>query len=188
MFIHTPDMFQDVIDRRAIQVINDSMDFYVEYRVNFEMQKRIGNHVNCEIYNYDDVCWYKKYEREIRSATSDRCTIPWALNNTHICTSEENVQSALKALDSIVMERFHCPKSCLSMPLLVTGGVIEGPADKVSLKLRFSPWVSVSNEENLYTFLSMIAEIGGYVGLLCGYSMLTFVQWFYQAIKNRIHK
>lgn len=186
MYVHTPDMFQDVINRRAITLFNDTLDYYVEYKVNYEMQKQQRDMSNCETYNYDNGCWYDKFERDIRSATLDNCTIPWAINNTNICTKRETVQSALMSLDKIVKERFSCPKSCLSMPISLTGGAIQGPPGKVSLKLRFSPYVQVSKEEDLYTVLSLIAEVGGYVGLLCGYSILTLIQWLYQTLKRKI--
>jgi hypothetical protein len=40
------------------------------------------------------------------------------------------------------------------------------------ITLYFQPRVMRSEEHHLYTVLSLLAEIGGYVGLLLGYSLL----------------
>ena len=65
------------------------------------------------------------------------------------------------------------------MAMDLRGGAVPNKAWP-KLKLRFQPWITVSQEEELYTILSLIAEVGGYVGLMCGYSMLTLIQWIYQ--------
>ena len=188
VFVHTIDMFNDLNTRRDVSVIDKSLDYFVEYKVNYEMQKGHGGNFSCENYNYDNVCWYDKYDKVIRAATTDNCTIPWAQNNTNICTTRKNIETALGLIGNIVQERIYCPKTCLTMPLLLTGGVIEKPGPKVGLVLRFQPWIPVSHEEDLYTALSLVAEVGGYVGILCGYSILTLVQWLYQVTWSRLQK
>ena len=160
----------------------------LEYNVHFEVEEEMSKPENdgsysCKDYDYDQECVYKKYE-EIRKITSDNCTIPWALNNSKICTALKDVQTAYQRVEIIDQdERIDCPKKCVSMPILLTGGEVSSRPDEISLRLWFQPLIDQSVEKELYTFLSLLAEVGGYVGIFCGYSLLTLIDWLYHKIK-----
>ena len=51
----------------------------------------------------------------------------------------------------------------------------EDSIDYAYAKLYFKNIVKVTEDYLSYTFLSMIAEIGGYAGLMIGFSILDFV-------------
>ena len=123
-------------------------------------------------------------DKEVWSITSNNCTIPWALNNTNICTAPLDMQTAYQRLVIIDQEeRINCPKKCVSMPILLTGEEVSYLPDEISLRFWFQPWIDQSVEKDLYTFLSLLAEVGGYVGIFCGYSVLTLIDWLYHKMK-----
>ncbi len=50
----------------------------------------------------------------------------------------------------------------------------------------FSPKITLSEENYFYTELSLLAEIGGYLGLLLGVSIFTFTAWISGLLQQRI--
>ena len=49
--------------------------------------------------------------------------------------------------------------------------------------IDFQPWVKRSKEMLSYTSLSLMAEIGGYVGIFLGYSLLNLADSIYQFLQ-----
>ena len=73
-----------------------------------------------------------------------------------------------------------CPRPCHLVQVAV-GGMNRRPVPPATPNATsttgeaffyFAPTVEYSQEHFFYTFLSLMAEIGGYVGLLLGYSLL----------------
>ena len=68
----------------------------------------------------------------------------------------------------------HCPQPCSTMdislgyPILSTNQVPK----EASMKLYFKSMVTVRKSVLTYNFTSMLAEIGGHIGLLLGFSLL----------------
>lgn len=52
----------------------------------------------------------------------------------------------------------------------------------------FPPKIMISEEKFFYTFLSLMAEIGGYVGLLLGVSLFHFADWLSDLVEAQIEK
>ena len=57
-------------------------------------------------------------------------------------------------------------------------------------RVRFYfPQLTILSEENyLYTTLTLLAEIGGYLGLLLGVSFLNIVDWVQRFLQDKIDK
>ncbi len=68
-----------------------------------------------------------------------------------------------------------CPNSCLFTNMYlgppVTGVLNEDARDSARAVFYFRRDIKVTTEYYLYSVLSMLAEIGGYVGLLMGVSL-----------------
>ena len=60
--------------------------------------------------------------------------------------------------------------------------------DYGQLYLYFAPRTMFSEELELYTSLSLMAEIGGYVGLLLGVSLWHFASWISDMLEVKIKK
>ena len=80
-----------------------------------------------------------------------------------------------------------CTKVCRSMPISVTGGgdrAASNPQNFPSITFHFQPWVSKSVEKELYDILSLFAEIGGYVGIIVGYSILNLADYMFGLVNK----
>ena len=51
--------------------------------------------------------------------------------------------------------------------------------------IHFPKWIEISKENVLYTSLSLLAEIGGYVGIFLGYSLLNLADVVYNYTNYR---
>ena len=60
--------------------------------------------------------------------------------------------------------------------------------DYGQLFLYFAPRTMYSEEKIFYTPLSLFAEIGGYVGLLLGVSLLNFATWISDVLQVHMKK
>ncbi len=54
---------------------------------------------------------------------------------------------------------------------------LDNDSAEGTVNFYFSPRVAHSEEHHFYSFLSMMAEVGGYVGLLLGFSFFHLAQW-----------
>ena len=111
------------------------------------------------------------------------CTTPFVRNKTNICVDPNKARKALEIQsdvfdgdDSIL--GYACPKSCLRVKYSFGGQKIEsydtGNEQKSvpgALTLYFQHDIKVSKSYWSYSVLSLLAEVGGYVGLFLGISV-----------------
>ena len=50
--------------------------------------------------------------------------------------------------------------------------------------IEFQPWIETAQERALYTSLSLFAEVGGYVGIFVGYSLLNLAEIIYNILSK----
>jgi hypothetical protein len=124
--------------------------------------------------DFDD-CMYTKMHKLMIDEVG--CTVPWLPDKSKICVQPTK---RTQAFDVYQKNRRNqqdiCPNSCLFTNMYfgppVTG--INGP-ERSELAwgvFYFRRDIKTTNEYILYTLLSMAAEIGGYVGLLLGASLV----------------
>ena len=65
----------------------------------------------------------------------------------------------------------NCPWSCRYLKAKIDGNVKQKLKNKLSIAFAFKPNVKVFKSYLVYNELSLIAEIGGYVGLFLGWSV-----------------
>ena len=134
-------------------------------------------------YNFDTKCIYNKVQA-IQETTLTNCTVPWAKNNTNICSDPNDARRALSMAEYITsVGTRDCPNWCQSMPMKFSGGPTKGGFSS-SLTFHFQPLIPTSTEKYLYTFLNFFAEVGGYTGIIFGYSLLTFADSLYEKVKS----
>ena len=72
-------------------------------------------------------------------------------------------------------------------------------SDSADLDIRFQETTTISTDQYSYTWLNLVAEVGGYVGLFLGYSVYQmtdlldiFLQWnlveYHENLKNAFQK
>ena len=112
------------------------------------------------------------------------CTTPFVSNKSNICTDEERSLEAIDRHLKIIKGNANtlakvCPKSCTQVSSIVSNRLktYEGNsesdyfAEEGALKLLFPQFIKVSETEWSYSSLSLLAEVGGYVGLFLGISV-----------------
>ena len=142
----------------------------------------------CSSSLYDE-CVYDAIRVEMLEKVG--CVSPWVLPKKQykVCTSSQ-ANKWIKSLNNLGRD---CPKPCEFMMINVgSKNVVDnydesenGTLSKYALQyLYFATRIIVSEEHDLYTFLSLAAEIGGYVGLLLGVSFFHLARFLKSKIEG----
>ena len=190
--LHSNSTFYREDMRKDIYLQCEPMKYYIDYEVRIEKEFKGGNQA-CKRYDFDLECVYHKFEVEIPKNTSNKCTVPWAFNSSNICNNPEDIEIAKEMVENITkLDIQSCNNPCLSMPTTFTGGHNarntlsnhKSSISVISLELLFQPWISTSVEFDLYTFWSLGAEVGGYVGIMVGYSLLALADHIFSFLRK----
>ena len=106
------------------------------------------------------------------------CTTPFGLNKNRICTDSNSSAKALKLYDLYVNKPDTvCPELCnfLEVSLRTQLSIKSKEEDKSGtsyMKFSLKNTIKVTNSHFLYNGLTLMAEIGGYVGLFLGISVV----------------
>ena len=182
--LHGPDTFHLEDARKDIFLQCHAVQYYIDYEVKIEKQFKNGL-LNCENYDFDFECVEKKFKNHIQTLTSENCTLPNTGQSIPMCRNPDDMKRALDEVKRIAEIDIHnCTKVCLTMPMTFIGGQVNSRSGKPSLNLRFQPWISTAVEKDLYTWGSLGAEIGGYVGIMVGYSILNLAEFLISLLKK----
>ena len=106
------------------------------------------------------------------------CTTPFGLNKSGICTDSNSSAKALKLYDLYLNKPDTvCPELCnfLEVSLRTQLSINKTKEDKSGtsyMKFSLKNTIKVTNSHFLYNGLTLMAEIGGYVGLFLGISVV----------------
>ena len=116
------------------------------------------------------------------------CTNQFLLDKSQICTDPEDVKKAWKIFNQFrhnqTLVESLCPRSCQYQNINLARynedtdtihpevySFIGGDPLSKTLEVTFQKYVKLSVARPAYTFLELIAEVGGYVGLFLGVSI-----------------
>ena len=102
------------------------------------------------------------------------CTTPFGVNKTNICTNQTTAKQVLKMYNDIWKQDTSCKVPCKRYsinPIKLNEHDNHKRYGYTEVKLQLEDGVVMSEEIFLYSILSMIAEVGGYVGLFLGVSV-----------------
>ena len=147
-------------------------------------------HTVCTEMNYD-ACIYRELTKIMIDQTEAKCTVPWfpsnysmeQINSHRVCTEEKDINTSFNIYSTRLTNQHNdCNKPCQSVILNIGGKNYNYDESKTSgvAMFYFSMTSTKTTENYLYSFTSLVAEIGGYLGLLLGYSCLDFVS----AVRN----
>ena len=143
-----------------------------------------------------DECIQKELTRQMISATEDKCLVPWfptqfsmeQIGDHNVCTKEKDVNASYWVYwNQITNQKNDCNKPCKKI-VVSTGGKnyhYDGSKNYGSIRFYFSMTSTKTMEHYLYTFTNLFAEVGGYVGLLLGYSCLDFAATIRHAVEKK---
>ena len=131
----------------------------------------------CAKYPYGrDACIFDTIHQE--SMAELGCTSPYGRNKSNICTDQGKSTQAYRLFEDLTLNNLtdanaRCPKSCLYQMTSFSSFVIDrnGNPGRGSMQLKFQRFIKVSRSRYAYTWLELLAEVGGYVGLFLGVSV-----------------
>lgn len=152
---------------------------FVKIAVNHEVVQLLDEKSACVnvfpegVADYDG-CMYSQLRALMQADVG--CTVPWLPDKSDICQDED---TSKRAFDLYQKNRRNqhdiCPNSCLFTNMYfgppVKGQANQEDADIARAIFYFRRDIKTTREYFLYSALSMVAEIGGYVGLLLGVSV-----------------
>ena len=146
----------------------------------------------CSNENYDD-CIYNMLARTMRENTEDNCTVPYIRNDSNICTKPKDINTAFWiAWNRVTNQKKDCNIPCHSTTVNLGAKNYQNKTiEKQSyglLYLYYAPRATKSIEHVLYTVLTLFAEIGGYVGLILGYSLFHVAALISSAIERKVKR
>ena len=114
------------------------------------------------------------------------------MNNSNICKDLKEaalIKEKYRKLMVITPSRKECLIPCNQMAFDITwdgyGKISDNETVKVLSVLNFKKWIKKHEEKLIYTELNLLAEIGGYVGIFLGYSLLNLADNLYIFINTR---
>ena len=85
--------------------------------------------------------------------------------------------------------RSDCDSPCATMQVSAKGNnITPAKSGKPQLVLYFQSRIQIGTEHYLYTLLSFFAEVGGYVSLILGYSLLNIAEVIVAAFDKKLRK
>ena len=184
--VHSPGS----VSRKEIYSYNISEHSIQKYKINYEVYHMLEytNQI-CETEpNYDkDKCIDDYVFKE--SMKKVNCTWPFVKTKSHICTEEDSAKKAWN-IGRKSPTKSNCPSPCnylkaMSIPIR------KEMFEKIRfLQFLFPESIRVQRAYYAYSGVSLIAEIGGYVGLFLGWSLYQItdaVEFSIQSLKRKIN-
>ena len=169
--VHTPGLYKNAraVDSNYFKPGEDSKTFSLDYEV-FKMLN--SENIPCQeerSYNKDDC----NDELLFKASMSFlNCTWPFTKNKSYICEKEEESQFAYKIGKSYQRGRdTTCLNSCSYLKVKYDQRIMQNQGSQGELRFYFPVSIKVNQAYYTYKELSLIAEIGGYVGLFLGWSV-----------------
>ena len=134
---------------------------------------------SCSLEPYD-ACIFDRISRAMISQTEDNCTAPWYpphdLSNGTICSKQNDIRAAYSIhTQRITNQRKDCNDPCRVLILNQSGRNYQQRNETWDHGLIFFYFAATSfksTDHFLYPIEILIAEFGGYMGLLLGLSIL----------------
>ena len=168
LYIHSPGSFTG---RTRIKLTHEYNETDKTLQLDYDVFKTLNDWKGpCnpdESYKKDD-CFEALIMKE--SMETLNCTWPFLDNKAHICTDLNKTKEAFKIGSKYYKTTdSRCPRPCTFVKVLYV--TKEKKSNKKFIKIKYPLSIKVIQSYYIYDFLSLFAEIGGYVGLFLGYSV-----------------
>ena len=106
--------------------------------------------------------------------------VPPSLGNyeLQVCMNATNSTNAIKGASFSMRDvdkLIDCLKPCTMFKIRVRpNDETEDPISDATISITFQELITISNDQYSFTWLNLVAEVGGYVGLFLGYSVFQF--------------
>ena len=118
-----------------------------------------------------DLCTTKMIEKELIDKVG--CTTPFGHDKSQICRQEDDARKAFEIFANEIFLESNCSNPCSLFSLAISNEEKQSSTNATyeNLRIVFPKTIKVYDRSYTYSSLSLLAEIGGYVGLLLGVSL-----------------
>lgn len=118
-----------------------------------------------------DLCTTKMIEKELIDKVG--CTTPFGHDKSQICRQEDDARKAFEIFANEIFLESNCSNPCSLFSLAISNEEKQSStnATYTNLRIVFPKTIKVYDRSYTYSSLSLLAEIGGYVGLFLGISI-----------------
>ena len=158
--------------------IDDSIDLDLSYEIIQKQKTDLDTCIPDESYGKTECIWD---ELSRQSLTAFGCTTPFGPSQ-HICRDRQDAggQMALKMYNEYFLFNQHSCKDSCKTTLVHYDILKRSPEINIGVRINFPKQVKVFTTDFTYSFLSLMAEIGGHVGLFLGFSVMDILTiWTY---------
>ena len=192
IYFHTPNQFLDLSGRMGHKIFpGQKMLTQVKYVDFYQLERKLqSGEKSCMYHDYDE-CMYSALYELMMNNTKSKCTVPWIRNNEKICTTPEDVNTTFWiSWNHVTNQHNDCHSPChrLIIDLGAKELSILDDNTTATLLLYFPQKMLINKEHFLYTILNLMAEIGGYTGLLLGYSLFNIATFVNKIIDMHIER
>ena len=101
------------------------------------------------------------------------CTTPFGHDKSQICRQEDDASKAFEIFANEIFLETNCSNPCSLFSLAISNEEKQSStnATYANLRIVFPKTIKVYDRSYTYSSLSLLAEIGGYVGLFLGISI-----------------
>ena len=139
----------------------------LEYKDVESMLTLTSKDKRCSHETFDD-CMYDIVAGVMKERTDGNCTVPWIRNNANICSTLKDINTAYAiGWTRITNQKKDCLIPCRTMKVNVgaKNRKIMKNATYSQVYFYFPSNVLKSREQYLWTFMKLIGQIGGHLGL-----------------------
>ena len=190
LHFHGSDQFLDLCGRMRNKLYRGEV---VKYSIRYQDIQLLEKAVNQRVYQNEvgeikstktcshdayDECIYKGVDKVMRKTTKRKCTAPWIPTNENICTNLNDIMQTYKVWKSWV--EFCLNECAIPCHFVVVNVDAKDNHETTDTKMKdyavltlYYPSSVIKNVEHLmYDLERVLGEVGGYVSLLLGYSVL----------------
>ena len=174
LYFHTNGIFETKMNNHNDQFFVNStsrIDLNLDFTV-YNMLDIGGQPCRTETGFDKDACTEFKLDK--KSLEMFGCTSPFGPNKDKICNDYENGSKVMKLYEkamSMNVDNCHSPCLFASTKTTKTDEQFQKKLKERKVRIFAKEYIEVKEAYHLYSFLSMIAEVGGYVGLFLGVSV-----------------
>ena len=181
VYIHALGDFNNVLINGV--VIDPKVHINLDYEIFIKKSTLTDTCNDTEFYNRDE-CMLDELNQ--KSMTTIGCIAPFGLGHfghqINVCKGPPSSNIALNLYDQYMVQKNHtCQESCIKTLMHYTE---KKENDKKEIRINFPKQIKLFTAYYSYEILSLMAEIGGYIGLLLGISLLDCFTFWVQILKQ----
>ena len=172
LYIHTPGLLTDASNAFIILKLGNSVEYYIELE---EVQAL--DYLGQECYKHNqgnyDLCHIIEKDKFVFNMLN--CTTIYGLDMDNICRNETLGKMAQDAEEQFWNKTYNeevCKRPCSYLRIKSSSPLQKEHNDAGKADFNFLDKVQVLRSQYSFTGFSLVAEVGGYVGLFLGASFL----------------